>query len=119
MIIFGTEKLKLVTKIKLIDLFDYLTRKGYNFDSEKMVWHDGTHAVADVFHYIGLLCNEWGGIVVYVPLKAWNEFDTGISKMVIHTNEIGMKEFHGQTIKREGGFEGIISEIPTIVWKKP
>ena len=120
MIIFGTEKLKLITKPELIALFDNLAREGYNFDPLKMVWHDKNFPNTDAFHYIGLCCNEWGGTVIHVPVKIWNTYETDVSREAIHTHKIltREKEFCGQMFKRKGGFDGKITEIPKIEWEK-
>ena len=126
-IIFATKNLNIVTKDVIIALFDFLTAEGFNFDMTKMVWNDGTHKKAEAYHYIGILCNEWGGIVVHIPVKAWNSFLTGIQRSGFHLNEalkevleddVLVEEYCGKTIDKESGFDGKVRAIPTIVWVK-
>ena len=120
-IIFGTEKLEMIAKHELMNLFDYLETEEYKFDIKKKVWHDGKTQL-DTFHHIGLFCNEWGGVVVHVPVKAWYSFkNPSVSRGQINLNQILPilgKEFCGQTIMREGGINGKITKILTMVWKK-
>ena len=122
-IIFATKNLTIVKKDEIIALFDFLTAEGFNFDITKMVWNDGTHKKADAYHYIGILCNEWGGIIVHIPVKAWNSFVTGTQRSGFHTNHALsemldnelVEEYCGQTLYKESGFDGKVIAIPTIV----
>jgi len=114
-IIFATKNLKTVSKEDLSALFDDLKTQGFCFDIEKMVWHDKTRKHMDTFHYIGLLCNEWGGVVVHIPVKAWNSFEKKVSRSTIHTPTIP-NEFEGQFYERKGGIDGTITRRPRIVW---
>lgn len=118
MIIFGTEQLKSVTKNELINLFDYLTREGYNFDPVRMVWKDRTHPKPDTYNYIGLLCNEWGGVIVHIPVKAWNSLMKGVPRGDFHLYDVLDEELCGKTIDKETGFDGKVKAVPTIIWKK-
>ena len=120
-IIFATKNLNLVKKEVIIALFDFLTAEGFNFDITKMVWNDGKHKKAEPYYYIGILCNEWGGRVVHIPVKAWNSFMTETQRSSFHLNEAlneVFEEYCGKTIDKESGFDGKVRAIPTIVWVK-
>lgn len=117
-IIFATKELRTVSKKNLIDLFDDLNAQGFSFDMEKKVWHDGTRVKLDAYNYIGLLCNDWGGVVVHIPVKAWHSFKEKIPRGEFHLNDVLpiYKEFSGKLFEREGGIGGKISREPKIVW---
>ena len=115
-IIFATKELKTVSKDDLIDLFDYLDTEKFCFDIEKNVWHDKTREHMDIFHYIGLLCKDCGGVVVHIPVKAWVSFEKEIRRSESHTPN--PNKFTGQLFKREGGINGQVIERPKIVWQR-
>ena len=114
-IIFATKNLKTVSKDDLIALFGYLKIQGFYFDKEKKVWHNKTGEHLDSFSYTGLLCEECGGVVVHIPIKAWNSFEKKVPLSAIHTPTI-LNEFEGQFYERKGGIGGEISRRPRIVW---
>ena len=119
-IIFATKELETVSKDDLIALFGYLNTQELCFDIEKKVWHDKTREHVDIFHYIGLLCEDLGGLVVHIPVKAWHSFKEDIPRSEFHLNDVLpiYKEFSGKLFKREGGIGGKISYKPKIVWER-
>ena len=116
-VIFATKNLKTVSKKELKELFKYLRKEEFRFEIEEMVWHDKKREHVKSFHYIGLLSNECGGVVVHIPVKAWKSFEKEIQRSDFHTPI--PNEFTGQLFKRKGGIDGPKTARPKIVWQRP